>query len=41
MSVTAKNQEKLYKKVADAIHMSKPTADHVMVVRDANGRWIF
>ena len=41
MSITAKNREELEKKVANAKHMSKPNADNVTVVPDADGRWIF
>ncbi|MBT5218624.1 MAG: hypothetical protein HOI35_01805 [Woeseia sp.] len=35
------NREKLERKVADAKHMSKPDAENAVVVRDADGRWIF
>jgi hypothetical protein len=35
------NRKKLENKVAAAKHMSKPDAEDTMVVRDANGRWIF
>jgi hypothetical protein len=41
MSDLSQNREKLEKKVADAKHMSKPNAENAIVVRDANGRWIF
>ena len=34
-------REKLEKKVADAKHMSKPEADNAVVVRDADGRWLY
>ena len=35
------NREKLERKVADAKHMSKPDAENAVVVRDADGHWIF
>ena len=35
------NREKLERKVADAKHMSKPVAENAVVVRNADGRWIF
>jgi hypothetical protein len=35
------NRRELERKVADAKHMSKPDAEDTIVVRDANGRWIF
>ena len=35
------NRKKLERKVAAAKHMSKPGAENTVVVRDANGRWIF
>ena len=35
------NRQKLESKVAAAKYMSKPDAKNTMVVRDANGRWIF
>ena len=38
---SVQNRKKLESKVAAAKHMSKPDADNAMVVRDANGRWIF
>ncbi len=38
---TDQNRRELENKVADANHMSKPDADDTVVVRDANGRWIF
>ncbi len=41
MSDLVQNREELEKKIADAKHMSKPDADNVVVVRDADGRWIF
>jgi hypothetical protein len=41
MSVTDQNREELEKKVANAKHMSKPNADNAVVVRDADGRWLF
>ena len=41
MSDPDQNRKKLEKKIADARHMSKPDAENAVVVRDANGRWIF
>ena len=41
MSDLDQNREKLEKKIADAKHMSKPNAENAIVVRDADGRWIF
>ena len=41
MSELFQDREKLDKKIADAKHMSKPNAENAIVVRDANGRWIF
>jgi hypothetical protein len=41
MSVTVQNRDELEKKVANAKHMSKPDAEHAVVVRDADGRWLF
>ena len=41
MSDPDQNRKKLEKKIADAKHMSKPDAENAVVVRDANGRWIF
>jgi hypothetical protein len=41
MSDLDQNREELEKKIADARHMSKPNAENAMVVRDADGRWIF
>jgi len=38
---SVQNRKKLENKVAAAKHMSKPDAENAMVVRDANGRWIF
>jgi len=35
------NREELEKKIADAKHISKPNAENAVVVRDADGRWIF
>ena len=35
------NRKKLESKVAAAKYMSKPDAKNTVVVRDANGRWIF
>ena len=35
------NRKKLESKVAAAKYMSKPEAENTIVVRDANGRWIF
>ena len=35
------NRKQLESKVAAAKHMSKPEAENTIVVRDANGRWIF
>ena len=31
----------LERKIAEARHMSKPGAENALVIRDANGRWIF
>ena len=41
MSDLDQNREKLEKKVTDAKHMSKPDAENAIVIRDADGRWIF
>ena len=41
MSGLDQDREKLEKKIAEAKHMSKPDAENAMVVRDADGRWIF
>ena len=45
MSISQKelvqNRQKLESKVAAAKYMSKPDAENTIVVRDANGRWIF
>ncbi len=41
MSDLDQNREKLEMKIADAKHMSKPNAEDAIVVRDADGRWIF
>jgi hypothetical protein len=41
MSDLDQNREKLEKKIADAEHMSKPDAENAVVIRDADGRWIF
>ena len=41
MSDPFRNREELEKKITDAKHMSKPNAENAIVVRDANGRWIF
>ena len=41
MSDLDKNRKELEKKIADANHMSKPDAENAIVVRDADGRWIF
>jgi hypothetical protein len=45
MSISSKktdqNRQELENKIADAKHMSKPDAEDTIVVRDANGRWIF
>ena len=38
---SVQNRQKLESKVAAAKHMSKPAAENAMVVRDANGRWVF
>ena len=38
---SVQNRQKLESKVAAAKYMSKPEAENTMVVRDANGRWIF
>ena len=35
------NRKELESKVAAAKYMSKPDAENTIVVRDANGRWIF
>jgi hypothetical protein len=31
----------LEKKIANAVHQSKPDAENAVVVYDRNGRWIF
>ena len=41
MSDLDQNREELGKKIADAKHMSKPNAENAIVVRDADGRWVF
>ena len=33
--------KEIERRVAEAKYMSKPEAQNSMVVRDANGRWIF
>jgi len=38
---TVTNRKSLESKIADAKHMSKPDAENKLVVRDADGRWIF
>ncbi len=38
---SVQNRKKLERKVAAAKYMSKPDAKNAIVVRDANGRWIF
>ena len=38
---SVQNRKKLESKVADAKYMSKPEAENTIVLRDANGRWIF
>jgi len=38
---SVQNRKKLEIKVAAAKHPSKPDAENTIVVRDANGRWIF
>ena len=38
---SVQNRQKLESKVAAAKHMSKPDVENAIVVRDANGRWIF
>jgi hypothetical protein len=38
---SVQNRKQLESKVAAAKHMSKPDAENTIVVRDANGRWIF
>ena len=38
---SVQNRKKLESKVAAAKYMSKPEAENTIVVRDANGRWIF
>ncbi len=41
MSNSFQGREDLKQKITDAKHMSKPDAKNAIVVRDANGRWIF
>ena len=38
---SVQNRKQLENKVAAARYMSKPKAENTIVVRDANGRWIF
>lgn len=38
---SVQNRLKLESKVAAAKYMSKPEPENAIVVRDANGRWIF
>ena len=38
---SVQNRKQLESKVAAAQYMSKPEAENTIVVRDANGRWIF
>ena len=38
---SVQNRKKLERKVADAEYLSKPDTENTVVVRDANGRWIF
>ena len=38
---SVQNRKQLESKVAAAKYMSKPDAENTIVVRDANGRWIF
>lgn len=38
---TKERVAEITQKVADAKHMSKPTAKNTIVVRDAAGRWVF
>ncbi len=35
------NRQKAERRVAEADHLSKPDSENTVVVRDANGRWIF
>ena len=39
--VKSASRLELEKKVADANHMSKPDSENMVVVFDADGRWIF
>jgi hypothetical protein len=36
-----KEREAVKKRIADANHLSKPDAKNAMVVRDAEGNWLF
>ena len=38
---SVQNRQQLESKVAAAKYMSKPEAENTIVVRDANGCWIF
>ncbi len=38
---SVQNRQQLEDKVAVAKYMSKPEAENTIVLRDANGRWIF
>ena len=38
---SVQNRKQVESKVAAAKYMSKPDAENAIVVRDANGRWIF
>jgi hypothetical protein len=35
------DRKELENKIADAKHMSKPDAENAIVIRDADGRWIY
>jgi hypothetical protein len=41
MSQEVKNRIELERRIAEASHMSKPDAENALVIRDADGRWIF
>ena len=38
---SVQNRKQLESKVAAAKYMSKPDVENAIVLRDANGRWIF
>ena len=38
---SVQNRKKLESKVAAAKYLGKPDAKNTVVIRDANGRWIF